>query len=181
MPKSLLLSAIAVSALAFAVSANAETAKPAATSGNYFEVGGAAARVSGENFGTVNFTLGKTLNRSVAVEVEGQVGVTSKDYNYGGYNVKLKVDYALAGYVVGTLPVGPNTDLLGRVGYMHAQVKASVGGASGTDAESGPAYGVGLRYFPKGGNAGVRFDITHFDLSHDLNGDLYQVSYIRRF
>ena len=174
MPKSLILSAIAVSALAFAVSANAETAKPAAKSTDaYIEVGGAAARVSGENFGTANFTIGKTINRSFAVELETQVGVTSKSYTYGGYTVKLKVDHALAGYAVGTLPVSANVDLIGRVGYMTAQVKASSGGAAATDSETGPAYGIGLRYFPNGGNAGVRADITHFDLSNGLNGDLY--------
>ncbi len=182
MPKSLILSAIAISTLAFAVSANAETAKPAASaSDNYFEVGGGAARVSGENFGTVNFTLGKTLNQSFAAELEGQVGVTSKSYYYGGNKVKAQVDYALAAYAVGTLPVSADTDLIGRVGYMTAEAKVAASGASATDMEFGPAYGVGIRYFPKGGDAGVRFDITHFDLSHDLNGDLYQVSYIRRF
>jgi len=182
MPKSLILSTIAISALAFAASANAETAKPAAsTSGHYFEVGAAGVRVSGEDFGTVNVTFGKTLNSSFAVEVEGNVGVTSKSYNVSGYNVKLKVDYAVAAYAVGTLPVSPNTDLIGRVGLMRAQVKASSSGASATDAESGPALGVGIRYFPNGGNAGVRADITHFNLSNDLNGDVFQVSYIRRF
>lgn len=186
MPKSLILTTIAVSALAFAVSANAETAKPAASSASsYFEVGASDAHIQGQNFGAVNFTIGKNLTKfaagqsegTFAVEAEGDIGVTNKTYN----GVHLKVDYAIAGYAVTFLPIGTNTDLIARLGYMRGQVKGSAGGVSATDAESGPAFGFGLRYFPNGGNSGIRADMTHFSLSHNLKGDIYQVSYIRRF
>lgn len=182
MPKSLILITVAVSALAFAVSANAETAKPASS---YFEVGASNAHIQGQNFGAVNFTIGKNLTKftagqsegAFAVEAEGDIGVTSKTYS----GVHLKIDYAIAAYAVTFLPIGTNTDLIGRLGYMRGQVKGSAGGVSATDAESGPAFGLGLRYFPNGGNSGIRADMTHFSLSHNLKGDIYQVSYIRRF
>jgi len=182
MPKSLILTAIAVSALAFAVSANAETAKPASS---YFEVGASNAHIAGDNFGTVSFTIGKNLTQfpsgvtegTFAVEAEGNIGVTSKTYS----GAHVKVDYAVAGYAVIIEPLGANTDLIARLGYMRGQVKASAGGVSATDAESGPAIGLGIRYFPNGGNSGIRADVTAFHLSNSLNGNNYQVSYIRRF
>jgi len=182
MSKSLILATVAVSALAFAVSANAETAKPAASSASsYVEVGASTTGLQGQNFGTVNFTIGKSLTKSFALEAEGNIGVTHNDTTVSNVTVHTKVDYAVAGYAVGIVSFTDNSDLIGRVGYMHAQVKAYAGGYSATQAESGLAVGVGIRYFPNAGNAGVRADFTHYSLSHDTKGDILQVSYIRRF
>jgi hypothetical protein len=177
MTKSLIISAIAMAAATFAVSANAETAKPDA----YFQIGAADAHIGGENFGAVNVILGKTLTPHFAVEAEGNIGVTQKTYHVGGVTAKAKIDYSLGAYVVGSLPVSANVDLIGRLGYAKGQIKVSASGSSATASDSGPAVGVGVRYFPKGGLSGVRADVTHFDFGDGFDGEIYQVSYVRRF
>ncbi len=181
MIKTVTFAALALTVSAFAVSANAQDAAPTAAPKGYFQVGAANANFSGDNFAAVEFGVGFNLSKHFAVEADGDVGVSDKTYRVSGVDVKAKLDYAVGAFVVGTLPVSANVDLLGRVGYVKAQIKASAGGYSATGSNSGAAYGVGVRYFPNGGINGVRADVTHFDLGSDSSGELYQVSFIRKF
>ncbi|MBQ5949193.1 outer membrane beta-barrel protein [Massilia sp. ST3] len=65
------------------------------------------------------------------------------DADIGMFNVK--VDQAALS-VIGTMPLGNNFDLYGRLGYNRVEVDASSGGFTGTDSTSRAVYGVGLGY-----------------------------------
>ena len=176
MRNTIIATSLVLAAAAFAVSANAET-----TVKGYASVGAAGVNLGGEKFGAIDLSAGADVNKYLAFEADADIGVTDKTYTSGNINVKVKVNYAIGAYVVGKYPVSPNFDLLGRVGYLKAQLKGSAQGASATVDASGPAYGIGFRYFPKGGANGVRADITHYDFNDDGDGEIYQVSYIHRF
>lgn len=158
-----------------AVSAQAQDAGSA-----YLQAGAGQVDADGEKFTVVQFAGGYNFNRNFAVEAEVGLGVTEKTYRVGNVNVDAKVKNTAAAYLVGSLPVAENLDLVGRLGFAQVSVEASSGNVSADDSDTGPAYGVGLRYFPKGGVHGIRGDFTRYSLD-DGDIDALQVSYVRRF
>lgn len=167
---------VAVIASAMAMSANAQDAG----STYYVEVGASSIEFLDEDFGTLNLGVGYNFNRNFAVEGNLAFGVTEKTYDFDGDEIKAKVDYTLGVYAVGSLPVSENVDLLGRIGFVKGQFKVSGFGVSASEDDSGPALGVGVRYFPNGGVHGVRADYTRYEFD-DVDGQFIQVSYVRRF
>lgn len=169
------VSAIALVAVLGAAAASANAAE--ATSKVYVQGGASVVRVEDENFAVLNATAGYNFNRYVAVEGEAAFGVKDKKID----GIKAKVDYTLGAYVVGSLPVSQNVDLIGRVGAVKGQIKAKVSNnVSASFDDSALAYGVGVRYFPNGGLNGVRADLTKYDFD-DVEVKALQVSYVRRF
>lgn len=174
--KSILLTAAALAL----VSAPALAQEPAARvtgSVGYTQLEGDDA-----SLGTVTARGAYNINRYVGVEGEASVGVKDDDVVFGGVNTKLEHEYDLAGYVVGTLPISPNFELFGRVGYGTTEVKASTAGFAATEDGNSVNYGVGANYFFDGKN-GVRADWTRRDFQEDQGGELdtYGVGYVRRF
>jgi len=169
-----IVSAIAIATVltGAAVSANAAEA----TSKAYVQGGASVVRVEDENFGVLNATAGYNFNRYVAVEGEAAFGVQDKKID----GVKAKIDYTVGAYVVGSLPVSQNVDLIGRIGAVQGKIKAKVGNVSESFDDTAAAYGIGVRYFPNGGQNGVRADLTKYDFD-DLEVNAFQVSYVRRF
>ena len=173
MLKTSILSAATVAALTlFAANAQAANAPQ-----SYYQVGGAAADISGNTFGALNLGIGHNFTPNFAVELDGDVGVTTKKI----YGVNAKIDYAVGAYAVGVFPLNRSTDFIVRAGDLQAQLKASYQGYSATASANGPAIGVGLRYFPGAGVNGVRGDITHYDFGDKGKGEIYQIAYIRKF
>ncbi len=178
MRKFVLTTALSLAMAALAVSAHA--AAPA--SQGYFQAGVASAKLDSETFSAVHLNAGVDVNKYLALEAGGDVGLSGKTYNYNGANVKIRFDYDFGAYVVGKLPVSSNVDLLGRVGYIRVQGSGAYQSNKVAVGDSGVAYGVGLRYFPNGGNNGVSADLTHYDLGkNSSDGDLINISYVRRF
>ena len=99
-----------------------------------------------------------------------------------GVTGDLSHEYDAAAYVVGTLPISPNFELFGRVGYGTTQIKADVAGFSATEDGESVNYGAGANYFFDAQN-GVRADWTRRDFTDDNGGELdtYGLSYVRRF
>lgn len=158
-----------------AVSANAQDAGSA-----YGQIGAGQIDASDEKFTTVHVTGGYNFNRNFAAEAEFGFGITEKTYTVGSVSVDAKVKYTAGAYLVGSLPVAENLDVVGRVGFATVNVEASSGNVSADESESGVAYGVGLRYFPQGGVHGIRGDFTRYDLDGE-KVDSLQLSYVRRF
>lgn len=129
------------------------------------------------DLGAVTGRIGARLNPYFGVEGEGSVGV--KDDTIGAVDVELEHD--LAAYAVGFLPVTPNLDLIGRVGYGTTSIEASSGAL--TVAEDGESvnYGVGAQYNLDGSN-GIRADWTRRDFRDDGGeADVWSLNYVRRF
>ncbi|MDC7682425.1 porin family protein [Asticcacaulis sp. BYS171W] len=172
-----IVTVLAASALlaGMAVSAQAQDA-----GSTYLQVGGGQVDADGEKFGVIQAAGGYNFNRNFAVEAEFGLGLTEKTYRVGTVNVDAKIKHTAGIYLVGSAPIGENLDLVGRVGFSQVSVEASSGNVSADDSDTGPAYSVGLRYFPKGGVHGIRGDFTRYQLD-DGSMDAVQVSYVRRF
>jgi len=134
------------------------------------------------DLGAITGRLNARVNRYVGVEGEASFGVKDDDITVGGVNGKLSNEYDAAAYVVGTLPISPNLELFGRVGYGTTQIKADVAGFTATEDGESVNYGAGANYFFDGRN-GVRADWTRRDFTDDNGGELdtYGLSYVRRF
>lgn len=141
-------------------------------------------QLDGDNadLGAVTGRLNAKVNRYVGVEGEASFGVKDDEITVGGVTGDLSHEYDAAAYVVGTLPVSPNFELFGRVGYGTTSIKADVAGFTATEDGESVNYGAGANYFFDGRN-GVRADWTRRDFTADNGGELdtYGLSYVRRF
>lgn len=141
-------------------------------------------QLDGDNgdLGAVTGRIGARFNRYIGAEGEVSVGVKDDDFTVGGVDGKLEHEYDAAAYVVGVVPVNPNFELFGRVGYGTTEVKASAAGLSATEDGESVNYGAGANYFFDGQN-GLRADWTRRDFTDDNGGeiDAYGLSFIRRF
>jgi opacity protein-like surface antigen len=184
--------AVAVLVSAVPAIASAQTAN----TGVYGTLGYADAHGSGVDLGTVQGRLGYRFNDWLGVEGEVAGGVKSDDVSttVGTSTVtgKAKIDHQEAIYGVGFLPLSPNWDLLGRIGYGNTKVKVSdltVTGPGGTVSNlSGSAsgdswnFGVGAQYHWDGKN-GIRADYTREEFRDNGAGhaDVWAVAYSRKF
>ena len=101
---------------------------------------------------------GYQATRHLGAEVEGSIGLNSG------------VDYSVAGFLVGRVPVVNRLDLIGRVGYHYTDLDF------GFD-EDDIAYGVGAEY-ALSQRDGIRVDYTVYE---DAAEDSVAVSYTRKF
>ena len=134
------------------------------------------------NLGAITGRLNAKVTRYIGVEGEASFGVKDDDVSFGGVTGDLSHEYDAAAYVVGTLPISPNFEVFGRIGYGTTQIKTDVAGFSATEDGESVNYGVGANYFFDGRN-GVRADWTRRDFTDDNGGELdtYGLSYVRRF
>ena len=134
------------------------------------------------NLGAVTGRLTAKVTPYFGVEGEASIGVKDDDVSFGGVTGDLSHEYDAAAYVFGVLPVSPNFEVFGRVGYGTTSIKTEVGGFTATEDGESVNYGVGANYFFDNQN-GVRADWTRRDFTDDNGGELdtYAVSYVRRF
>lgn len=169
--KSLLTASAAIALLATAVPAAAET---------YGNLGYTS--VDGDDV-TLGAVTGRVGWRSGYFGVEGEVskGVKDDSVTVGGVTSSADLDYQYAGYVTGTMPVTPNLDLIGRVGYGQTKVEETVAGVSASDKMDSINYGVGAQY--NWGLNGIRGDYTRHDFRGSGAGDAdaWSVAFVRKF
>lgn len=178
--KSLILAAASVAALA-ALPAAAQ-AQDTTKAGAYVNLGYGRVNAEGDiNLNTLAGRAGYRFNDYMGVEGELGFGVGSDKVTESGITAKAKIKHHAAVYGVGFLPVGPNTDILARVGYGTTKVKASALGVSESDSNESWNYGIGAQHHFDGVN-GVRVDWTRSDFN-DGGGkaDTFSVAYTRKF
>ena len=135
----------------------------------------------GGDLGAITGRVGARLAPNFAVEGEGSFGVRDQDISVAGVNGKIEHQYDAAVYGVGVLPVSPNFELFGRLGYGTTKIKATAAGASASADGESFNYGLGAQYFLDTQN-GLRADWTRRDFRDDGGeADTYGVSYVRRF
>lgn len=134
------------------------------------------------DLGAITGRLHGRFNQYFGVEGEASVGVKDEDVTIGGVDGKLEHDYDAAAYAVATVPVNPNFELFGRVGYGTTSIKADVAGVTAEEDGESVNYGAGANYFFDGRN-GIRADWTRRDFTDDNGGevDTYGLGYVRRF
>ena len=139
-------------------------------------------RTRGADTGAIQGRLGAKLTPNFGVEGEIAGGVDSdKVYTPGG-PANVKMEHQVAGYAVGYLPVTPNLDILGRVGYGTTKFKTNNPAATEFDGSRDSwNYGVGAEYKFDDKN-GIRADYTKSEYTKsDLSSNTVSVGYVRRF
>lgn len=129
-----------------------------------------------DSVGGVTGRLGYRMENNFGIEGELTVGTNSEDV--GGVKIELDQGYGL--YGVGFLPLGENTDLFGRVGYVNYEVSGSIGFISASVDVSGIGFGGGIQHFFGGGNFGVRAEYTRAE-GNDGGLDMFGVSGVVKF
>jgi len=145
-------------------------------------IGYTALDTEGGNLGAITGRVGYDFTRNFGIEGEGSVGVKDDDVSFGGVDGKVEHDWDAAAYGVAKLPINPNLELFGRVGYGTTSVSADVAGVTASADGESVNYGVGANYFIDGQN-GIRADWTRRDFRDDGAGeaDTYGLSFVRRF
>ena len=154
-----LLASAALLGTATAASAQVAPADPAP----YVNIGVEAldfAGASGNIVGRVGYSWGY-----FGVEGEGRVGVI--DDNDG-----FKIDYGIAGYGIGRVPVSDSFDVFARAGYHYTD--AGFGDADGFAFGGGGQFNFG----PEKQN-GIRVEYTNLD--DGGSADVYSIAFARRF
>jgi outer membrane immunogenic protein len=134
------------------------------------------------NLGAITGRLGYDFTPNLGVEGEASFGVKDDDFTVAGVDGSLEHEYDAAVYGVAKLPVNPNLELFGRLGYGTTSVKTDIAGFSASEDGDSINYGVGANYFIDGQN-GIRADWTRRDFRGDNGGeaDTYGLSFVRRF
>ena len=181
--KVMLSAAVAAAALFAASAASAQMAPLYGTVG-YTHYG---AEVEGEelNLGAITGRLGTRLHPNFAVEGEASLGVRDEEESGGGFTASLGLNYQALAYAVGIIPIAPNAELFGRVGYGVTDIEVEFTGPgiseSASESEGTIGLGVGGQYFFDGRN-GVRAEYTRYDFQDD-GGDIdsVSISYVMKF
>jgi hypothetical protein len=149
--------------------------------GVYGNVNVGIADGGGADLGVIQGRLGYRLNNWLGVEGQAATGLKSDTDTIGGVDVNTKLKHEFSGYVVGFAPVGPNTDLLARVGYGTTKLRAKALGTSISGSEESWNFGVGAQHHFDGQN-GIRADYTRQEFENDAgHANVWTVGYSRRF
>ena len=134
------------------------------------------------DLGAITGRLGYDFTPNFGIEGEASVGVRDDDVTIAGVDGSVEHEYDAAVYGVAKVPVSPNLELFGRVGYGTTSVKADIAGLTATADGESLNYGAGANWFFDGQN-GVRADWTRRDFRDDDGGevDTWSLGYVRRF
>lgn len=184
--KNALIAAASVAAIAAIVPAAAQAQDAAASNvGAYVNLGLAHADAGTPNYEIVGARLGYRFTPYLGVEGEaatGLQGYTFRDVGgTPGLDVKTKIEHQFAAYGVGFLPIGPNTELLARVGYGTTKISGKALGVSAADDGESWNFGVGAQHAFDGVN-GIRIDYTRQEFTNSsAHANVFGASYVRKF
>ncbi len=167
-------SAATLFAFAAPAFAQAPTVPPISVYGN---LGYSYANADAGDFHVIDGRLGARLGRYIGAEGELGFGLNT-DRVYG---VDDKLKNAYAGYADGFLPIAPNADLFGSVGFGHSNARSTANGVEYNYGEDSVNYGGGAQYFFTP-HDGVRAEYTRFDYRHDAGtANVWSLAYVRKF
>lgn len=173
--RKILLAAAAVSAIAAPA-----MAQSVSSPSYYGTLGYSHLDNSDGNLGAVTGRLGARLSPNFAVEGEASFGVRDDDIAVAGVPVKVEHNYDAAVYAVGILPVTPEFELFGRLGYGTTELEAKAAGVTARGDSESWNYGLGGQWSPDGQN-GIRGDWTRRDFRDGGEADVWSLSYVRKF
>ena len=125
--------------------------------------------------GAISGRLGYKFTPNFAVE--GEVGFGVKDDNVGPIEVSL--DNYVGAFGVGFLPLTPQLELFGRIGYAQATIEGSLAGITVDSDADGFAYGLGGQVSLTE-RVGLRGEYTRID-GDDGESDTFSASAVFKF
>lgn len=127
--------------------------------------------------------LGFQSSKYFGAEAEGSIGLISHKERLGTADLKSNIDYSLAAFVRGVVPVSQRLNIFSRAGYHVTGIDASLSNSTTTINDSGSfdgfAYGGGVEYALNPRDA-IRFDYTRYDLG-PVDAESLAMSYARKF
>ena len=189
------IAAVAFAAMGMAAPALAQEAAAPSYSGLYGNLGWAGTDTHSTMTNSIQGRLGWRFGRYLGAEAELSGGLSSDHFTSTvtgtPTSVGVKQSIAGAGYAVGFLPIGPNFDLLARVGYGASKYNISPAGQPSYHvSENGIRYGAGAQYLFDGRN-GIRADYTREHMGDfqdapgffqgDRNANVWAVSFAHKF
>lgn len=180
--KKALIAAASLAAIATIVPAAAQAQDAAASNaGTYVNLNLGLMDADSADLKVLQGRLGYRFNDYVGVEGELATGLKSDTDTISGVDVNTKLKHEAAAYVVGFLPVAPNTDLLARAGYGTTKLRAKALGVSASDSAESFNFGVGAQHHFDGAN-GVRVDFTRQEFTNSkADANVWTVGYSRKF
>jgi outer membrane immunogenic protein len=180
--KKALIAAASLAAFATVVPAAAQAQDAAADNvGAYVNLNLGMASAGSADVKAVQGRVGYRFHPNFGVEGELATGIESDTDTIAGVRVNQKLKHQAAGYVVGFLPISPNTDILARVGYGTTKIRARSGGISASASEESWNFGVGAQHHFDGVN-GVRVDYTRQEFEGGPgDADVWTIGYSRKF
>jgi hypothetical protein len=180
--KNALIAAASLAAIATVVPAAAQAQDTTApNTGAYVNLNAALVDGGQVDVKAIGGRLGYRFTPYLGIEGELATGLKSDTDTIGGITFNTKLKHEAAIYGVGFLPVGPNTDLLARVGYGTTKLRVKSGGLSASDSAESWNFGVGAQHHFDGVN-GVRVDYTRQEFNNDAgHANVWAVGYVRRF
>ncbi len=180
--KNALITAASLAAMAALVPAAASAQTAAApTTGAYANLNGVILDGGQSDLKAIQGRVGYRFHPNVGVEGELATGLKSDTDTIAGIRVSTKLKHEAAAYVVGFAPIGPNTDILARIGYGTTKIRAKAAGISASDSSESVNYGVGAQHHFDGLN-GIRADYTYQDFEKGQgHANVWSVGYVRRF
>jgi len=170
--------AVVYAAALTALPAAAQTVSAPAFYGN---LGYSAVDSDDVTLGVIGGRLGARLHPNFGVEGELGFGIDGDSTRVGTTNVKTNLEYTVAAYGVGFLPINDKFDLLARVGYGTTKLRVKAAGLSASDSAESVNFGVGAQHHFDGVN-GIRADFTRQEFNHDQgHANVWTVGYSRRF
>ncbi|MBL8771329.1 MAG: porin family protein [Phenylobacterium sp.] len=180
--KTALIAAASLAAIAAVMPAAAQAQVAAGDNvGAYVNLNLGIADAGGADIKAVQGRVGYRFHPNLGVEGELATGLESDTDTIGGVRVNQKLKHQAAGYVVGFLPIMPNTDILARVGYGTTKIRARAAGVSASGSEESWNFGVGAQHHFDGVN-GVRVDYTRYEFDGGPgDADVWTIGYSRKF
>ncbi|MBL0946869.1 porin family protein [Brevundimonas sp.] len=146
----------------------------------YGSVGYSQIDAEGFNLGAITARVGTRFTPNFGVEGELSFGLGDDSGSLGGSPVNAELEYDASVYGVAYLPVSPNFELFGRVGYGKNEIKFSDTTGSLTVDDESWNYGVGAQYSFDGQN-GIRGDWTRRDFQDGGDADVWSLNFVRKF
>ncbi len=146
--KSVVLAAVAVAGLAAAAPVLAD---PASADGSqpvnwYGTLGASQTRIDGARLGSVDARVGAQVTPHLGAELELSDGLGADTASKLGPDVRERLNYAVAAYGVGSVPVTSNVNLFARVGVGENRFSRNVAGLEVKPDQASLNYGVGAVY-----------------------------------
>ena len=132
------------------------------------------------DIGSITGRFGAKITPYFGAEVEGAFGVLGTEYRLGAAEVEVHLNYEVAGYAVGFLPLNDQFELFARVGYGTQELKFKSGGVSETDSEESVNFGGGLSYFWSP-TMGVRGGYTRHEFDGGGGTNVFDIAAVFRF
>ncbi len=127
--------------------------------------------------------LGQNFHENFGLEVQGSTGIIDDEFEIAGFEVDSNIDFSIAAFLTARVETQGGASFFVRGGYHYTEGSLNVenvGGGSFKESADGFAIGGGVQFMVDDVN-GIRAEVTHLDADDNASGEIYSLSYVRKF